>query len=92
MPELDPDLVRIIALGLLGVLVLLLVAILAALGRLRRSIEVLGAARREQQPRPESVGPVGAEPEREPLQAAPEPLETTTAAEAALHASTLLFK
>jgi hypothetical protein len=81
LPELDPDLARIIALGLLGVLVLLLIAILAALGRLRRSIETMGAARPAEEPRPESVGAVEAEPT--PLQAAPEPLETTSAAEVA---------
>ena len=81
MPELDPDLVRIIALGLLGVLVLLLVAILSALGRLRKSIDALGAARPAEEPRPEAVGAVREEPA--PLQAAPEPLDTTTAAEVA---------
>jgi cytoskeletal protein RodZ len=89
LPELDPDLVRIIALGLLGVLVLLLVAILASLGRLRKSMDAVAAARQEhspvaEEPRPEAVGaaPV-AEAEPAPMGAAPEPLETTPAEEPA---------
>jgi hypothetical protein len=83
LPELDPDLVRIIALGLLGVLVLLLVAILGSLGRLRKSIEATAAARPEpspvaEEPRPETVGAAPAA-----MEAAPEPLETTPSPAAA---------
>jgi hypothetical protein len=93
VPELDPDLARLIGLGLLAVVVLLLLAVLGSLGRLRKSVEAT-AARMEratvlEEPRPESVGPVAAarteaEPAREPQAATvaePEP-EPVSRAEA----------
>ena len=73
MPEIDPELARLIALGLLAILVLLLLAILASLGRLRKSVESASVARSEpaaaaSEPRPEMVG-------TPPVEAAPEPVE-----------------
>jgi hypothetical protein len=50
MPELDPDLVTLLTLGLLGLIVLCLVGVMSSIGRVRKAIEH-AAAQREREDR-----------------------------------------
>ena len=74
MPELDPDLVNLLTLGLLGLIVICLLALMSSVGRVRKAIEN-AAAQREREARWETAAPLAAA-ETTPAQAAaaePEP-------------------
>lgn len=81
MPELDPDLVTLLTLGLLGLIVLCLLGVMSSIGRVRKAIERAAAQReRDQEDRRQSSAPatgvpVKAAAEPEPaIERRPEPV------------------
>ena len=81
MPELDPDLVTWLTLGLLGLIVICLLGVMSSIGRVRRAIERAAAQReREREDRWQSTSaaaaaPVAAAAEPEPaIERRPEPV------------------
>jgi hypothetical protein len=71
MPELDPDLVVILELGLLGLIVLVLLGVMSSLRRVRKSIEQ-AAAERSDRWYPSETSSAATPLRSEPVAAAPE--------------------
>jgi hypothetical protein len=87
MPELDPDLVNLLTIGLLAVIVILLLVAISSIGRVRKAIERAAAQReRQREDRWESAAPSAAaqtgtvEPEPA-IERSPEPAASTRAAD-----------
>jgi hypothetical protein len=89
MPELDPDLVNLLTIGLLALTVICLLAAISSIGRVRKAIERAAAQReREREERWESAAPsaagqtavVAPEPA---IERSPEPATTTHASDSA---------
>jgi ribosomal protein L40E len=84
MPELDPDLVRILTLSLLGVIILVLLFVLSSLSRIRR--DVTDALERFRSAGADAGPAEAARPDTEAAQAEPARAEASPAQAGAVHA------